>query len=116
MKLPSGTDIFCILILLFSLPQLPQAAEMGNRGRPEAASAQPPAANSASLPPALQKNEEKHSGNGPNENPNDIQVLKQRYNRDATGVRARLGMCRKEQGGPGGHHRRHRGGEQWNNH
>lgn len=52
--------------------------------------------------------------------PSDIQVLKERYGQDPTGVRARLGMCRRGPGGQGmhrgqnGHHRHWRGGERWN--
>jgi len=60
--------------------------------------------------------EQQQAGNGQTEETVDIQTLKQRYNRDSTGVRARLGMCRQGQGGHGGgRHRHHRGGEQWNN-
>jgi hypothetical protein len=60
--------------------------------------------------------EQQQAGNGQTEETVDIQTLKQRYNQDSTGVRARLGMCRQGQGGHGGgRHRRHRGGEQWNN-
>jgi hypothetical protein len=45
----------------------------------------------------------------------DFRAMKRRYGRDATGVRARLGMCRKgENGQSGGPHRRFRGGDRWN--
>lgn len=51
-------------------------------------------------------------GTGP-----DLQTLKQRYLHDPTGVRARLGMCRRGQDGHGPHRggqqRRHRGAEPW---
>lgn len=47
----------------------------------------------------------------------DLQALKQRYPHDPTGVRARLGMCRRGQSGHGPHgggqQRRHRGTEPW---
>jgi len=51
----------------------------------------------------------------------DLQTLRQRYLQDPTGVRARLGMCRRGRdghgphGGPhrGGHQRRHRWAESW---
>jgi hypothetical protein len=49
----------------------------------------------------------------------DLQALKQRYQNDATGVRARLGMCRRGHGphggphGGGGQQCRHRGTEPW---
>ncbi|MBV5318669.1 MAG: hypothetical protein JZU50_12780 [Desulfobulbaceae bacterium] len=46
---------------------------------------------------------------------NDLNALRQRYGHDPTGVRARLGLCGRGQGGPGcGQHRRYRGGNQWN--
>lgn len=38
-----------------------------------------------------------------------IRELKRCYRHDPTGVRARLGMCRRAQGGPGGHGGRHHG-------
>lgn len=45
----------------------------------------------------------------------DCRAMKRRYNRDATGVRARLGMCRKGKNGQGGgQHRHFRGGDRWN--
>ena len=45
----------------------------------------------------------------------EILAMKQRYCQDATGVRARLGLCGKGKGGPGcGQHRRFRGGNRWN--
>jgi|GEM_PF-3178657 len=45
----------------------------------------------------------------------DFRAMKRRYGRDATGVRARLGMCRKGGNGQnGGPHRHFRGGERWN--
>jgi len=53
----------------------------------------------------------------PPETPDDTPSVQQQYPQDPTGVRARLGMCRKGQGGHGGggHHRRFRGGGmQWN--
>ena len=34
--------------------------------------------------------------------PEDLPSLRQRYRHDATGVRARLGMCRRGHGGPHG--------------
>lgn len=45
----------------------------------------------------------------------EILAMKQRYCQDATGARARLGLCGKGKGGPGcGQHRRFRGGNRWN--
>jgi len=45
----------------------------------------------------------------------DLDATKQRYDRDPTGVRARLGLCGRGKGGPGcGRHRRYHGGNQWN--
>jgi len=44
----------------------------------------------------------------------DFRAMKRRYGRDATGVRARLGMCRKGNGQSGGPHRHFRGGDRWN--
>lgn len=53
----------------------------------------------------------------PPETADDTTSVQRQYPEDPTGVRARLGMCRKGQGGHGGggHHRRFRGGGmQWN--
>jgi hypothetical protein len=52
----------------------------------------------------------------PPEVPDDTPSVQQQYPQDPTGVRARLGMCRKGQGGHGGgghHHRFRRGDAQW---
>lgn len=44
----------------------------------------------------------------------DILTMKQRYRQDPTGVRARLGLCRKGKGGPGnGPPGGFRGGKRW---
>lgn len=40
--------------------------------------------------------------------PEDLPSLRQRYRHDATGVRARLGMCRRGHGGPHGNGQRAR--------
>jgi hypothetical protein len=117
MKLPRRNNtLFLLLLLAFSLPLLLQAAETDNRAPSEAPVAHPPATNAASVAPVPDGGEQQQAGNGQTEETVDIQTLKQRYNQDSTGVRARLGMCRQGQGGHGGgRHRRHRGGEQWNN-
>lgn len=45
----------------------------------------------------------------------EILAMKLRYCQDATGVRARLGLCGRGKGGPGcGQHGRFRGGNRWN--
>jgi hypothetical protein len=50
----------------------------------------------------------------PSEDTTDILTMKQRYGHDPTGVRARLGMCRKGRYGHGkGRHRHFRGGNRW---
>jgi hypothetical protein len=48
------------------------------------------------------------------ENAMGIHAMRQRYGHDPTGVRARLGMCRKGRGGHGkGRHRHFHGGNRW---
>jgi len=114
MKLLRRNNTFFLLLLLaFSLPLLLQAAE---KAPSEAPVAYPPANSATSVTPVPDGGEQQQAGNGQTEETVDIQTLKQRYNRDSTGVRARLGMCCKGKGGHGGgRHRHHRGGEQWNN-
>ncbi len=49
-----------------------------------------------------------------NENAMGIHALRQRYGHDPTGVRARLGMCRRGRDGHGkGRHRHLHGGNRW---
>lgn len=112
MKPPRGNNPLLVLLLLtLCLPLGLQAAEPGDRVTPEAAAPSqtgtaPPALDEGPTPPA--------SGDQTGEQA-AFQAMKKRYRQDPTGVRARLGMCRRGQAGhDGGPHRRHRGGEQWN--
>ncbi len=58
-------------------------------------------------------NEQQQTKTVPPEETVDMRTLREQYRQDPTGVRARLGMCRRGQGGHGGgHHRHYRGGEQ----
>jgi hypothetical protein len=111
-----NNTLLLLLLLAFSLPLLLRAAETDNRAPSEAPVAYPPANSATSVTPVPDGAEQQQADNGQTEETVDIQTLKQRYNQDSTGVRARLGMCCKGKGGHGGgRHRRHRGGEQWNN-
>lgn len=118
---PRGNTSFIILLLLtLCLPLGLQAAEPGDRATPEAAA--PSQAGTAPLPaeavpppPALDEGTTPPASGGQTEERAAFQAMKQRYRQDPTGVRARLGMCRRGQAWQdGGPHRRHRGGEQWN--
>lgn len=120
MKPPRGNNPLLVLLLLtLCLPLGLQAAEPGDRATPEAAApsqagAAPPA-EAVSPSPALDEGATPPANNDQTEERATFQAMKQRYRQDPTGVRARLGMCRKGQAGHGGGpHRRHRGGEQWN--
>ncbi|WP_319588405.1 hypothetical protein [uncultured Desulfobulbus sp.] len=111
-----NNTLFLLLLLAFSLPLLLLAAKADNRAPSEAPVAYPPANSESSVTPVPDGGEQQQADNGQTEETVDIQTLKQRYNQDSTGVRARLGMCRQGQNGHGGgRHCRHRGGEQWNN-
>lgn len=106
MKQFSTRIAFLLLLTLYS-PCGPLAAEMDNpppAGAAPASQAPSPAAEDGNAPGNGEQPEERET----------FRHLKQRYRNDATGVRARLGMCRCEPAEPcGGRHRRHRGGGQW---
>jgi hypothetical protein len=109
-----NNTLFFLLLLAFSLPLLLYAAETDNRAPSEAPVAYPSVTSAPSVTPVPDEGEQRQADNGQTEETVDIQTLKQRYNQDSTGVRARLGMCRQGQGGHGGgRHHRYRGGEQW---
>lgn len=120
MKLPRGNNpLWVLLLLTLFLPLGLQAAEPGDRAAPEAAA--PSQAGTAPPAEAVSPNQALDEGATPpasgdqTEEKATFQAMKQRYRQDPTGVRARLGMCRRGQDGHGGGpHRRHRGGEQWN--
>jgi hypothetical protein len=117
MKLRHRYSIFLFLALLvFFVPPILHGAEMCNGAPAKAPAELSPADAAPSVLPQPEEGAKKQAANSQTEETNELQTLKQRYNKDSTGVRARLGMCRKEQGGHGGHHRRYRGGERWNSH
>jgi len=68
-----------------------------------------------STSPNAAGDKEQETGTTTPEEEANIRAMNQRYGQDATGVRARLGMCRQGQGGQGrGYRHRFRGGNQWN--
>lgn len=90
-------------------PSARVAAGSGPESRPPCAANPAPA-----LPPAGTE-ATSTKAQGPGEEPADLEALRQRYNQDPTGVRARLGFCGRGRGGPGcGRHRRGGGGPRWN--
>ncbi len=95
-----------LLCLALALPAWFQAsARAADSSGQEQATA--PAASAAGQPPEPL----------PPETADDTTSVQRQYPEDPTGVRARLGLCRKGQDGPGGggHHRRFRGGGmRWN--
>ena len=120
MKLPRGNNPLLVLLLLtLCLPLGLQAAEPGDRVTPEAAASSQagtaPPAEALSPLPAVDEGATPPASGRQSEERATFQAMKQRYRQDPTGVRARLGMCRRgQEGHGGGPHRRHRGGEQWN--
>lgn len=76
-------------------------SEQATRPAPNCPAAHPPTADAQQTQQADTDNED------------DLHTLRQRYRHDPTGVRARLGMCRRGQGGGyGPHGGRHGGGQQ----
>jgi hypothetical protein len=104
---PARTPFLFLLLLALCMPLDLQAVETGDTTPSEA----PPAVQAA--PPPAEGTVQPASDGQPREQ-QELQALRQRYRQDPTGVRARLGMCRRGQGGHGGGHYRHRhGDERW---
>ena len=107
MKLPRRNNLFLWFFFLAIMLPLPLHAAEGDVGT---------SAENKVTATAPTGNEQQQTKAVPPDETVDMQTLREQYRQDPTGVRARLGMCRKGQGGHGGGcHRRHRGGEQWNN-
>ena len=107
MKPPHRNKPFLLFLFLAIMLPLPLHAAEGNAGA---------SAENKVTATAPTGNEQQQTKAVPPDETVDMQTLREQYRQDPTGVRARLGMCRKGQGGHGGgRHRRHRGGEQWNN-
>ncbi|ADW17208.1 hypothetical protein Despr_1036 [Desulfobulbus propionicus DSM 2032] len=110
MKLPRPTHlILLLLILIVCLAPCLQAAEPDGLPTEHVQTAVTPQ-EAGNAPPRTD----------PSESQENIHVLKQRYGQDPTGVRARLGLCRRGHHGGHGMHRgqacpqqRYRGGERW---
>ncbi len=99
-----------ILLLLLGL-------ELGIRAAQSAPQSTPPCVTEAARTtrPTVEKTVSETTA-APSEETADILTMKQRYGHDPTGVRARLGMCRRGQGRHGhggGRHRQFRGGNRW---
>lgn len=112
--------LLVLLLLTFFLPLGPRASERDTRAGAEAATttaATPPPATGEALPaPPPAEAAPPPAGCGQADDREAFRTLKQRYRQDPTGVRARLGMCRRGQDDHGGWRHRHRhGGEQWQN-
>ncbi len=108
MKPPRRNNLFLLFLFLAITLPLPLHAAEGNAG----ASAEKKVTATASTGNEQQQTK----AVPPPDETVDMQTLREQYRQDPTGVRARLGMCRQGKNGHGGgRHRRHRGGEQWNN-
>jgi len=87
---------------------LEAATALEPKNRPPCTTGAPPV-NQPAAEAATQESTEATPGNI-----DDLDATKQRYDRDPTGARARLGLCGRGKGGPGcGRHRGHHGGNQW---
>lgn len=81
----------------------PAPSEQATRPGPNCPAAYPPTADA----------QQSQQADTEQDNEDNLQTLRQRYRHDPTGVRARLGMCRRGQGGGyGPHGGRHGGGQQ----
>ena len=118
-----GAVVFFVLLLLWGLTagSNKETAKQGTHPLPAAALTPPEQSSSPSqtvnkaIPAAGTQPAKAAQSEEEAEQP-DINTMKQRYDQDPTGARARLGMCRKgmRQDGQGGRHRRFRGGHRWN--
>ncbi len=117
---PHPTNILALLalLLLACCPPHLQAAEAEPQ---QSATASPapseqatrPAPNCPAAHPPTADGQQTQQADSVQDNEDDLQTLRQRYRHDPTGVRARLGMCRRGQGGGyGPHGGRHGGGQQ----
>jgi hypothetical protein len=123
-RLTDPAPLFLVLVLSVALllgPETDAIADQGSTTATPAATTQekiPPCAAEGSPPvrPAADAEAvEPAAPGGQADQAIDCRAMKRRYSRDATGVRARLGMCRKGGNGQsGGPHRHFRGGERWN--
>jgi len=108
MKRPfKNQALFFLLLLAVLLPFGLRAAETGERAAFTAQAA--PAADAAVPSPAPAEATPQPAAGQPDEE-EAFQALKHRYRQDPTGVRARLGLCRRGQGERGGGHHHHRHG------
>lgn len=126
--LPLLLGLFFIFALSCCLPMRLAAAEGAEatppgltdpparvKDAPEPESRPPCAANPDPTLPSPEAEATSTRAQGPGEEPADLEALRQRYNQDPTGVRARLGFCGRGRGGPGcGRHRYGGGGPRWN--
>lgn len=118
---PNRTNLLALLALLLLAccpPQPLQAAEAepqqsATTSAAPAEQATRPGPNCpAAYPPTADAQQAQQADAG-QDNEAELQTLRQRYRHDPTGVRARLGMCRRGQGGGyGPHGGRHGGGQQ----
>lgn len=117
---PHPTNILALLalLLLACCPPHLQAAEAEPQ-QSATASAAPseqaarPAPNCPAAHPPTADAQQTQQADTVQDNEAELQTLRQRYRHDPTGVRARLGVCRRGQGGGyGPHGGRHGGGQQ----
>lgn len=118
---PNLTNLFALLALLLLTCCPPWRLQAAEAEPQQSATASPapseqaprPAPNCPAAYPPTADGQQTQQADSVQDNEDDLQTLRQRYRHDPTGVRARLGMCRRGQGGGHGPHGgRHGGGQQ----